>query len=108
MRIEFVHAEVMHMVIGDRDRSVEKAVDLGIKAGIEFERDRIRSILDLSAPLGLEKAVRMLAFHPSSTAESVSAFTATCPAGPEQAAEFRKMFRLVDTTPAIEESQNAG
>lgn len=71
MRVETVHAEVMHMVIADQDRSVEKAVDLAIAAGIRFERARFRSILELKVPpaRGIEQAIVVMALAGSSLEE---------------------------------------
>jgi hypothetical protein len=103
-----LHAEVMHAVFADRDRSVEKAVEFGINAGIEFERERIRSILELSAPPGLAKAMQIYALNASTTAESAAQFIATFQVSPAQATEFRRMFRLVDHETKIEENENAG
>ena len=69
------HAEVMHAVFTDRGRSVERAVELGIKAGIKFERDRMRSILQLKVPSarGIERTVMVMALSGSSL-EQVTSF----------------------------------
>lgn len=89
-----VRTAVLLRVYDDRDRSVERTVQLAIDAGIAHERERIASILKMSAPPGLEKALLLYALHPSTTAESAAEFISTFPAA-DHSAKLRKGFRLV-------------
>ena len=73
-----VRCAVMNAIFDDRDRSLESAIERAIRAGIDFERSRVVSILKKVTPRpGLEKALIILAFHPSTTVESATLFMAT-------------------------------
>jgi hypothetical protein len=102
-----VRAEVLNAVFADHDRSVEGVVDRAIAAGIEFERARIRAILELSAPAGLEKALVALALSPNTTVDVAAEFFAKFPLDPRHAETLRAGFRVVRTTEKIKETLNA-
>jgi hypothetical protein len=98
-----VRTKVINNVFADRDRSLEGAVERAIDAGIEFERQRIRSILELSAPPGLEKAMLALALSSDTTIEDAAEFVAKFPLDPTHSAALRKGFRLVRRSDKAEE-----
>jgi hypothetical protein len=85
--------DVMLAVYEDRDRSVQRAVELAIAAGIAHERERIAAILKLSVPPGLEKALVMVALHPGITADNAAEIISKLPT--DHAAKLRTGFRLV-------------
>ncbi|WFU44112.1 hypothetical protein QA640_17665 [Bradyrhizobium sp. CB82] len=91
-----VRCAVMNAVFDDRERSLESAVERAILAGIEFERARVASILEKVTPRpGLEKALIILAFQPSTTVESAAQFMETY--SPEEAdcQALRRSLRVV-------------
>ena len=57
------YAKVMQAVLDDHDRSIERTIAHGLNAGIELERQRVRAILELPTPVGLEKAVIAMIVH---------------------------------------------
>jgi hypothetical protein len=90
-----VRSEVILAVFDDRDRSLEGAVERAVRAGIEFERERIRAILELSPRPGLEKAMIALAVHGETTVENATNFIATYPFAANYSESLRKTFRVV-------------
>jgi len=98
-----VRSAVMLAVFDDRDRSLEGAVERAVRAGIEFEHARIKSILELSAPPGLEKALLSYALHPSTTIEGAKEFITTFPLDPSHSISLRKSFRVVERTEKAQE-----
>ena len=91
--IEF---DVRAAVLSDRDRSLERTVEIAVAAGIEHERARISAILELSVPPGLERALLVLALSPATTPEQASAFFSKFPLDPAHSANLRKGFRVVE------------
>jgi hypothetical protein len=87
--------EVMLAVLDDRDRSLEGAVERALQAGVDFERERIRSILMLSVPPGLERALVELALCPTATVDQAAGFFAAFPLDPTHSAKLRNGFRVV-------------
>lgn len=68
------YAQVMTAVIEDRDRSIESAIARGIRAGITLERERIRTIIGLPTPEGLERAAIALAVTGTCSVDAVREF----------------------------------
>ncbi|MGY3233363.1 hypothetical protein ACVMAJ_000253 [Bradyrhizobium sp. USDA 4448] len=104
-----VRAEVMNAVFGDRDRSLESAVERAIKAGIEFERARVISILEKVTPRpGFEKALILLAFQPSTTVESATHFMETWKPDEAHRMSLRQSLRVVSNNSSKAESETNG
>ncbi|MGY3690833.1 hypothetical protein ACVIGA_000913 [Bradyrhizobium sp. USDA 3240] len=91
-----VRREVMRTVLDRTDRSIEMTIEAAVKAGIEFERARIRAILQISPPPGLEKAMIVLALNAETTVEAAEQFIATWRVDSgRHSANLRRTFRLV-------------
>ncbi|MDR3401947.1 MAG: hypothetical protein P4L99_05545 [Chthoniobacter sp.] len=91
--------EVMAAVFADRDRSVERAVELGISAGIAHERERMRQILELDVPpaRGIERAIIIMGLAGSSPDDvrKMADFMATNINAEDLAQQRRSEFRAV-------------
>lgn len=91
-----VRCAVMNAVFDDRDRSLESAVEMALKAGIEFERARIHSILEKIIPRpGLEKVLIIQALDRTATVESVARFMAEFPIGEAHHTSLRGKLHVV-------------
>ncbi|RXH05198.1 hypothetical protein [Bradyrhizobium vignae] len=96
MTFSEMRAKVLQAVFNDRDRSLEGAVERAIRAGIEFERARVVSILEKVTPRpGLEKPLIILAFQPSTTVESATLFMATYQPQEADCQALRKSLRVI-------------
>jgi hypothetical protein len=104
------HATVMRAVVADRDRSVEKAVELGIKAGIALERERVRMILSLRGPSarGIEQIVVQAALNGSKfvDVENTVRFLIDSYESEVVARSRRAEFRLIGDIPSEEACKN--
>jgi hypothetical protein len=101
-----VRREVMRTVLDRTDRSIEKTIEAAVKAGIEFERARIRAILEISPRPGLEKAMIALALSAETTVEAAEQFLATWPVDNGYSATLRRTFRLVSDNTEPEKADN--
>jgi hypothetical protein len=100
-----------HIGKGDFDATFEAAFAQGVARGTQAERERIKAILELSAPAGLEKAAIVMALSGSCSVEAVAGLIAlyAVPPAPVTAAEVkarRAALKLIDNE-NITESDHA-
>lgn len=94
------HSDVMQAILADPNRSLENAISCGIRAGIAAERERIRIILEMPTPEGLQRAAIAMALAnvPLEVVASTLALYDVPPA-PVSEAEVRArraLFKLVE------------
>lgn len=105
-----VRTDVMLAVFADRDRSVERAVDLAIIAGIAHERERMREILEIEVPpaRGIERALIIMGLSgsPPEDVRKMVEFLVTNVSSDDLATQRRQEFRAICN--ADRECQHAG
>jgi len=96
-----VRSAVLLEVFNSTDRSLERAVELAIAAGIAHERERMREILELDIPpaRGIETAVRLMALdgHSPEQIKATVEFMSTNISAEDLARQRREEFRTIET-----------
>jgi hypothetical protein len=56
-------SEVMATIVADRNRTLERAILLGVEAGMRIELERIKTILEMPAPTALQAVAIAMALN---------------------------------------------